>query len=265
MEVLECSNIKKYELINLKNNITNKLTLAIIQIGSFKENEVYLRSKRKLALELGINILEFSYNQESNKDEIISKIKKLNNDNSITGIMIQKPILDKFNYQELVDYISFKKDVDGLTTYNQNNNVIVPPTVRAILLLINKYDITLTNKKISVIGKGSLVGYPLYKILKDKYEVILCDSKTSNIKEIIRESDIVITAIGKANYFTNDYFKNGQIIIDVGTNYLNGKLTGDVDFDNIDKDVKITKVPGGVGLLTPVCLFLNLLDARKKL
>lgn len=261
MQLLTCKKIKEYELEKLKKiTIDKDLKLVIIKIGDFPENVVYLNSKKKLAELLDIEIIEYSHSEITSKEEIISKIKECNEDNKITGIMIQKPIIEKFNYQELVDYINPLKDVDGVTTYNQESIKIIPPTVRAILLLINNYNITLENKKIAIIGKSNLVGYPLYKLLKDKYHVTLCDSKTSDIKGIITASDIIITAIGRANYFTKDYFKDNQIIIDVGTNYLNGKLVGDVDLNNIDSNVSITPVPGGIGLLTPVCLFLNLLD-----
>lgn len=257
MKILECKHIREKWLNYLKNNISQEMTLAVIQIGKFSENDIYLKSKIKLAKELNVNILEFNYTKNSNKEEIINKIMELNNDCSITGIMIQKPILEGYNYQELVNYINPEKDVDGVT-YND----IISPTVRAIMLLINEYNISLDNKKIVIIGKSDLVGYPLYMIWKNKYDVILCDSQTIDIKEKIKESDVIVIAIGKANYFNDDYFKDNQIIIDVGTNYLNGKLVGDVNLNNINKNIVMTKVPGGVGLLTPICLFMNLLDIK---
>lgn len=265
MQLLECKKIKEIELLNLKKLIPDKnIKLVIIQIGDYPENEIYLNSKKKLAALLNVEIIEYKYEESTSKEEIISKIKECNNNKQVTAIMIQKPILKKFDYQELVDYIDPVKDVDGTTTYNQENITIIPPTVRAILLLLTKYNIDLINKQITIIGKSNLVGLPLYKLLKANYNVILCDSKTSNIKNIIKLSDIIISAIGKANYFTKDYFKDNQIVIDVGTNYLNGKLVGDVDINNIDSNILVTPVPGGIGLLTPICLFLNLLDMSDK-
>lgn len=265
MQLLTCKKIKEFELENLQKSIIDKdIKLVIIEIGNFPKNIVYLNSKKKLAKLLNIEIIEYNYSETTSKKEIIEKIQECNEDNKITGIMIQKPIIEKFNYQELVDYINPLKDVDGVTTHNQTNIKIIPPTVRAILLLIDNYSITLDNKKIAIIGKSNLVGYPLYKLLKSKYNVTICDSKTSDIRGIIMNSDIIITAIGRANYFTKNYFRDNQIIIDVGTNYLNGKLVGDVDLNNIDSNVSITPVPGGIGLLTPVCLFLNLLDIEVK-
>lgn len=265
MKILECKPIKEKELLMLKEKIKEKKTLAVIKIGNFKENEIYLRSKKKLADDLGIELVEIMFNESNTKEEIISKIIELNNDKSVTGIMIQKPILAKFDYWTLVNYIDYKKDVDGITNKNKElleiGKGITPCCSKAVLKTLEYYDIDINNKKISIIGKSELVGMPLYRILSKKTETILCDSKTTNLSEITKESDIIITSIGKANFLTEDYFKGGQIIIDIGTNYLDGKLVGDVDFKSIENiDLMITPVPGGIGLLTPICLFINLLE-----
>lgn len=270
MQILECKNIKKQMISKLKEEQENNITLAIIKIGNFLENDIYLKSKKKLALELGVKIIELYYDENNSKEEIISKILELNNDFRITGIMIQKPILDKFNYRELANFIDYRKDIDGVGEVNQTrleNNLecIIPCTVRAILKVFSFYNISYNNKKIVIVGKSDLVGKPLYQILKKDNRVTLCDSKTSNLRDITRNADIVIIAIGKPNYFTGDYFKENQVIIDVGTNYLNGKLVGDVDFDSVKdlKSISITPVPGGVGQLTPIYLFNNLYDTKK--
>ena len=266
MKILECRTIREQELLKLKKNMHKKTTLAVIQIGFFKENEIYLKAKRKLALELGIELIEFQYDKDSDKEEIISKIIELNSDKEVTGIMIQKPILSKFDYQEFTNYIDYRKDVDGITKINQErlqkkDNCIIPCTVRAILMMLNNYKILIEKRKIAIIGKSELVGMPLYYILKDDHEVILCDSKTVNLKEVLKEVDVIISAIGRAHYFDESYFQEAQIIIDVGTNYLDGKLVGDVDFEKVKENVSmITPVPGGIGVLTPICLFLNLTE-----
>lgn len=268
MRLLECRSIREKELIKLKDSINTKLTLVVIQIGEYKENEIYLKSKRKLAYELEIKVIELKYNENNTKEEIINKILELNLDKNINGIMIQKPILTKFDYQELVDYIDYRKDIDGVTTVNkthlkEDKPCIIPCTARAILKMCEEYNISLENRKIVILGKSDLVGIPLYFILRNKNQVILCDSKTENLKDKINDSEIIITAIGKANYFDDTYFKEGQVIIDVSTSYLEGKLVGDVDFNSIKREVLITPVPGGIGQLTPICLFLNLLEANK--
>lgn len=182
--------------------------------------------------------------------------------------MIQKPILNNFDYQKLVDYIDYRKDIDGVNKINQeklisNENCLIPCTVRSVLKVLEEYQISMNNKKIAIIGKSNLIGIPLYHILKEKTETILCDSKTENLKDKINQCEIIITAIGKANYFDNSYFKDGQVIIDVGTNYINNKLVGDVDMNSLTKNVSITPVPGGIGQLTPIYLFWNLIESKQ--
>lgn len=269
MQILECKNIREKELLKLKQSINSKLTLAVIQIGYFQENDIYLRSKRKLAQNLGIELIEINYNESTPKEEIIDKILELNENPDITGIMIQKPILKKFDYQELVNYMDYRKDVDGVSKENQQrllkgNPGMIPCTARAVLKVLEEYNILLKNRKIVIIGKSNLVGMPLYQILKKDNQVTLCDSKTENLKEIMRDAEIIISAIGKAKYFTREYFKEGQIVMDVGTNNLDGNLVGDVDFESVKNIVSmITPVPGGVGQLTPVYLFWNLIETTK--
>lgn len=267
--LLECRKMKEKMLQELKIKIKGNLTIAIIQIGNFDSNEVYLRSKRKIASILNVNILEFKYNSGSTKEEIIEKIKKLNHDSSITGIMIQKPILNNFNYQELIDLVEEEKDIEGVGKKNQiklknEENAIIPCTCLAVLKVLEEYRISLKNRKIMIIGKSNLVGIPLYEVLKKDNDVTLCDSKTEDLLEKIKENDIVITGIGKPHYFDENAFKKNQVVIDVGTSYCNGKLVGDVDYKKVEDIVKITPVPGGVGLLTPVCLFENLVMISNK-
>lgn len=267
--LLECRKMKEKMLEDLKVNIKENLTLAIIQIGDFTSNEVYLRSKRKLATLLNVSIKEFKYQEENTKEEIINKIKELNRDSSITAIMIQKPILKGFDYQELVDLIEEEKDIDGVGKKNQmklkkGENAIIPCTCIAVLKVLEEYKISLYNRKIIIIGKSSLAGMPLYEILKRDNKVVLCDSKTENLLEKIKENDIVITGIGKPYYFQKNSFRENQVVIDIGTSYLDGKLVGDVDYKEVENIVSITPVPGGVGLLTPVCLFENLLKISNR-
>ena len=261
MKILECRSIKEKEKLKLKQKIKNKLTLAVIQIGDFKENTIYFNSKKKLAMELGIELVEIRFSLENNEEEIINKIIELNNDDKITGIMIQKPILEQFDYNKLANYIDYRKDVDVVSNDGQQllENGIIPCCAGSILKLFEYYDIDIINKKIAVIGKSKLVGLPIYNLLKTITQTILCDSNTKDLKDYISSCDIIITAIGKPNYFDKEYFNSNQIIIDVGTNYVNGKLVGDVNYEDVkDEVLMITPVPGGIGQLTPICLYENL-------
>ena len=268
MPVLDCRGIREQEILRLEKEISDSLVLAIIQIGSFQENELYLRNKKKLAERLHVSFQAFSFSETASKQEIIQKIELLNQDPTVTGIMIQKPIPSSFSYQELVDFIVVSKDVDCVGSnskkmWTQNENFL-PCTARSVLKILDYYAISVVGREVAILGKSDLAGMPLYQFLKEKTTVTLCDSKTENVQEVVRRADIVIVAIGHAHYFTRDYFRDGQVIIDVGTNYLNGVLVGDVCFEEVcDLDVLITPVPGGVGALTPVYLFDHLYRASK--
>lgn len=268
MQVIDGKIVKQHLLPKIKekiNNIEKQLKIAIIQVGEFSENELYLRQKRKMALELGVSLEEISFSSNVKKEEIISKINHLNEDKDINGIMLQSPIPSHLNFQELVNYIAITKDVDGLTDSNQQllveNKGIYPATVRGIIDLSEFYNIKLENKQIVIVGKSKLVGFPLYQILYSKNNVLLCDSKTEKLEEKIKDAEIIVIAIGKPASLKENLVKDKTIIIDVGTTLVDGKLKGDVDFSSFsERDVLITPVPGGVGVLTVLELFNNLID-----
>ena len=187
----------------------------------------------------------------------IDEIHKLNKDNTIDGIIIELPIPNHLNKDKILNSIIKEKDIDGLTLTNRENleknkPYLVPCTPLAILDLLDYYNISLKNKKITIIGKSILVGTPLYNILKNKHlEVNLLDSKTKNIEKYTTISDIIIIAIGKKHFLKSNMIKKDVIIIDVGINSENGALYGDVDFENVkEKSLYITPVPGGIGPMT---------------
>ncbi len=254
------------ELVEKLSKVSDKLQLVVIQIGKFKENELYLRQKRHMASRLGILLTEIIFEETVSKEDIISKIEELNTDSSVHGIMIQSPISSNFSFQELVDTIDPLKDIDGLTTKNQQRLLyepsFLPCTVRGILELLDFYHIPIENKKIAILGKSRLVGYPLSILLSKNNEVALCDSKTSNEIEILKNADFVFIAIGHAKWLKKEMISEKAIIIDIGTNLVDGVLVGDADFDELFGHVfGITKVPGGVGPLTVLSVYTNLLDA----
>lgn len=190
--ILDGKIVRDQLVLELKEKISEipeKLQLVVIQIGRFKENELYLKQKRSMANRLGVLLTEIIFEETVSKSEIISKIKELNEDSSIHGIMIQSPISNHFSFQELIDYIDPLKDIDGLTTLNQNrlldSPLYIPCTVRGILELLDFYHISIKKRKIAVLGKSRLVGYPLSILLSLNNEVFLCDSKTPNEQEIL--------------------------------------------------------------------------------
>lgn len=254
------------ELKEKISKISEKLQLVVIQIGRFQENELYLKQKRQMASRLGILLTEIVFEETVSKEIIISKIKELNHDPSIHGIMIQSPISSNFSFSELVDYIDPSKDIDGLTSINQQrllqDSSYIPCTVRGILKLLDFYHIPVENKKIAILGKSRLVGYPLSILLSKNNEVFLCDSKTSNEMDILKNADLIFIAIGKAKWLKRDMVSEKATVIDIGTNLVDGTLVGDAEFDSLFGFVQaITKVPGGVGPLTVISVYMNLFDA----
>lgn len=268
MQILECRSIREQEIARLKSLSLKSLTLAVIQIGEFEENTLYLRNKKRISEEINIKMQTIFFDKEKEEIEIIKTIEALNKDPAITGIILQKPIPSKFSYAKLVEYIDPKKDVDGVTSKSKENWIrntsFIPCTARSVLKILDYYKISLENKKIVILGTSDLAGMPLYQILKEKTTTILCNSKTEKLKEVVKSADIVISAIGKAKYLTKDYFKEGQVLIDVGTNYLEGHLVGDIKIEDLEElEIQVTPVPGGVGALTPIYLFDNLYLASK--
>lgn len=249
--------------------LKEKLTLAVIQVGSNEASNVYINNKIKLCNEVGISSIYKKYD-DIDEESLIEEIKKLNNDNNITGILVQLPLPSNFNTNKVINSISYLKDVDGLTSINigklyNNENCIVPCTAKGIMKLFDYYNIDLEGKKVSIIGRSNLVGIPLFKLLLDRNATItMCHSKTRNLKEIVKESDIIISATGKKWLITKDMVKESAVVIDVGITRVDNKLYGDVLFDEVYEKVSyITKVPGGVGPMTVISLMENTLECYK--
>lgn len=268
----QVSNEIKEQLKQKVRNYLIKPCLVVIQIGHDIASDVYIRSKEKACNEIGIYFKRICFEETTTEREIINKIIELNNDEYVHGIIIQLPIPDKYNTTKLINLIHKDKDVDGLTDHNagklfKNNYHAVPCTPRGIMRLLEYYDISVTGKKVTVIGKSNLVGKPLAMLLLDQgATVTICHSKTENLKEHTINADIVITAVGKRNILTEDMVKEGVIVIDVGMNHDDdGKLCGDVEFENVSKKASyITPVPGGVGPMTVAMLLENVIKNYEK-
>lgn len=241
-----------------------KLKLAIISVGNNKETEIYIKRKIKFCNELGIECINLNYDQIQEKD-LIDVIKNLNNNEEVSGIMIELPLPKYLNKDEIINSILPEKDVDGLTDINQNTNRIIPCTALAVVKIIEKYKIDIKNKNIVLVGYSKLIGIPLEKyFIKNNNVPIICNSKTTNLEIKLRQADIIITAVGKRNLITSDMIKEDVIIIDVGICKDNNKIYGDVDFDNCKRKCKlITPVPGGVGPITVSMVVENLINLKK--
>lgn len=249
--------------------VNKKYKLVIIYIGDDYASSIYTARKKKICEELGIGCEILKYSSLVKENEIIEKIKELNLNKEVTGIMVQLPIPKGLDTFKIINTISFNKDVDGLTAYNQGlllqgqKPYYYPCTPLGILTLLKHYKISLQGKKVVVVGRSNIVGKPLAVMLtQENATVTLCHSKTKNLKKITKKADILISAIGKAEYFNEGDLKEKGIVIDVGINRnKNGKIVGDVNFERAKDVVKyITPVPGGIGPLTIASLMKNIVS-----
>ncbi len=245
--------------------------LAVILVGDDPASQVYVRNKINACAEVGMDSVLVKLPADSTFDEVISKIRELNDDRNISGIILQLPVPKHLNEAKLLEAINPSKDVDGCH-YVQKGKLwtgqpeVIPCTPYGCMKLLDYYSISLQGKNAVVIGRSNLVGKPLAQLLLDKNATVtICHSKTENLKDITSRADIVCVAIGKVKYLKADMIKEGAVVIDVGMNRdENGKLCGDVDFENVaPKCSYITPAPGGVGLMTVAMLLKNTVQVYK--
>lgn len=256
---------------NLKqrlNNMSEKPTLAVILVGENPASQIYVRNKKKTAENLGINSIVINYPSDISENILLDKIQELNNDNSITAILVQLPLPEHINKFRIIDSISPEKDVDGLTPYNSGKlfageePYVYPCTPKGILLLLDEYNIELEGKHVVVIGRSNLVGKPVAQmLLKRNATVTMCHSHTKNLSDITKTADIVVSAVGK-NIIGEKMLKSDCVVVDVGIfKDNNGEICGDVDFASASKIAAyISPVPGGVGPMTIASLMLNTVE-----
>ena len=244
-------------------------TLAIIQVGSRPDSTAFIRAKKAFAKRIGINEKHIQIPEAATQGEVIDLIKQCNKDQEVTGIVVQLPLPSHMDRDLVIDAIDVRKDVDGLTKENVklwlegSRKAILPATARGVRELLKFYDISLAGKKVAVIGRSMLVGKPIASMcLNENATVDVCHRGTLDIRSITKNADIIISAAGKPGLVTKDNVKPGQVVVDVGiTRTSENKLVGDVDFDAV-KDIvlALSPVPGGVGPMTVLALFENLLD-----
>ncbi|MEG1792302.1 MAG: tetrahydrofolate dehydrogenase/cyclohydrolase catalytic domain-containing protein [Bacilli bacterium] len=244
--------------------------LIDIQIGHNDASDIYIKGKEKAANAIGIDFECLRYDEKTKEEEIIKTIKKLNTDKTVNGIFIQSPVADGFNEIKLINTVDPLKDVDGLTFLNAGKLInkdesLISCTPNGIIKMLKFYNIKISSKRVVIVGRSNLVGKPLTNLfINEDATVTLCHSKTINLKEITKEADILVVAIGKKQFITEDMIKENAIVIDVGINRHEGKIYGDVDFKNASlKASYITPVPGGVGPMTITMLLYNVVKAYK--
>ena len=270
---LELSDLLKNKISLLKDN-GKDIVLSIIQVGNDPAATIYKNSKIKKCAEFGITTKEYNFDENATTDEIVSLIHRLNNDDEITGIFIEMPLPNHLDKKMIINEISYKKDIEGITDKNlgniyNDNNGILPATANSVYNLLKYENINLNGKNVVIMGRSNIVGKPLaLMMLNDNATVTVCHSKTTDIKDITNKADILIVAVNKEKYVDSSFIKDNAIVIDVGIhrNTVDGKnmITGDVDYDSVkDKASYITPVPGGVGPLTVVMLINNLVLAKE--
>jgi len=246
--------------------------LAVVLVGDDPASQVYVGRKAKACAEVGFLSREYKLPADTEEKKLLKIIKKLNKDELVHGILVQLPLPKHISTENIIAAINPDKDVDGFHPYNVGGLVtgtplFVPCTPRGIMELISRSGIDLTGKEAVVVGRSNIVGKPMaFLLLAQNATVTMCHSRTKDLPSVTRRADVLIAAIGKPRMIKADMVKEGAVIIDVGVNRLeNGKLAGDVDFDEVAPRASyITPVPGGVGPMTIAMLMKNTLDAARR-
>lgn len=271
MKLIDGKKIQLEMIEELKARVTAleiKPKLVIIQIGDDAPSNKYVSQKKNVGEKIGIIVEHLRFDEENTEDDVLKAIDKLNRDRSVNGIMVQLPLPSGFDEARITNHIASNKDVDGLTTENigklfDGKNAFTPCTALGVMELFKKYDISLRGKHVVILGRSKLVGKPLIAcLLNADATVTICHSKTENLSSITKKADILIVAIGKKYFINRDMIKRGTVVIDVGINVVDGKIYGDVNFDDVKtKASYLTPVPNGVGRMTVISLMNNVIKA----
>ena len=260
----------KEELKDKVSKLKEKPTLVVISVGDNPASKVYVGQKEKCANYIGLNYKHMHYDSITD-DELVKVIEKLNKDKKINGVIVQLPLPSGMDETRIVNTIVPEKDVDGLTYLNaglllNNKTTMVSCTPKGIMELLKREKVDLVGANAVVIGRSILVGKPMMNLLINaNATVTMCHSKTKALAKVTKKADVLVVAIGKKHFITRDMVKHGAVVIDVGINRVDGKLYGDVNYDDVYSKVKkITPVPGGVGPMTVIMLMKNVIEAYEK-
>ncbi|MCB9805798.1 bifunctional 5,10-methylenetetrahydrofolate dehydrogenase/5,10-methenyltetrahydrofolate cyclohydrolase [Candidatus Nomurabacteria bacterium] len=241
--------------------------LVIFQVGNRADSTSYIKRKKDYGAKLGFDVELKNFPEDISQEELEKEVDNANKDDSVHGIIVQLPLPDHLDSNKIINHISENKDADGLTSASiyklvNNEKGTVPATARGILTMLNAYDVEVTGKKVVVVGRSLLVGKSTaLNLINNDATVTVAHRKTENLQAITKQADILIVAIGQPQMITKDYIGEGQVVVDVGISPLDETIKGDVHFDNV-KDIvgAISPVPGGVGPMTVVSLFENVMD-----
>ena len=261
----------KKKIVELKSKYNSVPGLTVILVGEDPASKIYVKNKEKFAKEIGMNSEVIRYPSDLEEKELLNKIKELNKNNKVSGILVQLPLPKHINKRKVIETIDHSKDVDGFHPMNVGNlssgyDSSIPCTPLGCSLLLKKAEKNLSGKHAVIIGRSNLNGKPMTQLLlKENCTVTITHSKTKNLKEECIRADIIIAAVGIPKLVKGDWVKKGAIVIDVGINKTDSGIVGDVDFDEVLKVAKaITPVPGGVGPMTIACLLQNTIDCFQR-
>lgn len=272
MKILDGKSLSAKVKDELKGNVNSYFQtpiLAVVTIGDDAASEVYVKNKKKACEYVGMSFIHLDYASCVKEEVVIKKIKQLNKDKSINGIIVQLPIPDNFNVSKIINTIDPSKDVDGLTNTQagkliQNEKCLIPCTPKGIMEIFKEYKIDLEGKHVVIVGRSNLVGKPLMlECLNKNATVTMCHSKTKDLKKYTKDADILVVAVGKKYLIDKTMVKKDSVIIDVGINRIDGKLYGDVNPNVEEVCGYVTPVPGGVGPMTVSMLLKNTFEAYK--
>ena len=259
------------EIQELKKKTGKIPGLATVLVGDDPASAVYVRNKNKICGELGFQSFEQKLSADTSEEKLLQLVGELNSNKDVHGILVQLPLPDQIDSEKILQAIDPKKDVDGFHPVNVGklvvgNALLTPCTPTGIIALLDRYDIEISGKNAVIIGRSNIVGKPVSMLLLHRNATItICHSRTQNLEEVTRSADILVAAVGRANFVTDEMVSEGTVVIDVGINRVDGKLTGDVDFQPVSKKAShITPVPGGVGPMTIALLMENTLKAFKE-
>lgn len=270
--LLDGKKLRDELLIKYKEEIKNKnlkIKLAIIEVGENDASKIYIKNKIKYCGEVGIETEVYNLDNDTNENELIDLINKLNNDKNVTGIILQSPIPTHLDFDKCSSLIDSNKDVDGFTLTNVynlylNKKSILPCTVKGIIKLLEHYNIPIEGANVVIVGRGNIVGKPLALALENRNATVtLCHSKTKNLINYTKQADILVAAAGSPNLIKKDMIKKTSVLIDVGVNRIDGKIVGDIDKDVYDIVSYVTPNPGGVGPMTVAMIIDNLIEMKE--
>lgn len=274
--ILDGKSLRDKILEEIKDKIKREkleIKLAIIEAGDNEANKIYIKQKINACNKVGIEPLQFILPESTTEEEIIDLIEKLNNDDTVTGIILQSPIPKGLDFDKCCGHILASKDVDGFTKENVyklylNSDPILPCTVKGIIRILDEYSINLDGADVVIVGRGNIVGKPLAFAMENRNATVtLAHSHTKNLGDLTKNADIVVAATGVPRMISGDMVKQGATVIDVGVSRIEGHIVGDIDFESVSKIAgAVTPNPGGVGPMTVAMIIDNLIemDAKNK-